>query len=88
MKRHSSALIEIPAAAALSIEIGIGRNEQKSMSANNATIESLAVRFAWVFASAVVLLMVVSLLLAVAGYAGSTFDRASQPKPIPSAGMK
>lgn len=58
------------------------------MDANNVSLETFTVRFAWAFASAVGLLMVVSLLLAVAGYAGSSFDPASQPEPLPAAVTK
>ena len=38
---------------------------------NNMKLEAFAIRIAWAFASIVVLLVVLSLLLVVAGYAGS-----------------
>jgi hypothetical protein len=38
---------------------------------NNMKLEAFAIRIAWAFASIVVLLVIVSLLLVVAGYAGS-----------------
>ena len=41
---------------------------------NNKKLEALAMRIAWAFGSIVVLLAVLSLLLVVAGYAGSRFS--------------
>ena len=38
---------------------------------NNMKLEAFAIRIAWVFSSIVVLLVVVTFLLVVAGYAGS-----------------
>lgn len=50
------------------------------MRTNNMKLEALAVRIAWGFASTVVILLVVGLLLLVAGLAGSSFAQDSQPK--------
>ena len=53
------------------------------MRTNNMTLkasEKIIVRFAWGFASTVVLLLLVGLLLLVAGLAGSSFAQDSQPK--------
>ena len=86
MKGHSSSVIEFPATVPSSIKVETCGKAQNSMDANN--LETFTVRVAWAFASAVGLLVVVSLLLAVAGYAGSTFDPALQPKALPAAVTK
>ena len=44
------------------------------MGPNNVKLEAFTVKLAWAFASAVLLMVVVSFLLVVAGYAGSTFS--------------
>ena len=88
MKRHSSAVIEFSAAVPSSIKVETGHKAQNSMDGNNVSLETFTVRFAWAFASAVGLLIVVSLLLAVAGFAGSNFDPALQPKALPAAVTK
>jgi hypothetical protein len=53
---------------------------------NSVKLEAFTVRLVWAFASAVILLMVVSLLLVVAGYAGSAFANDLQPKSASSSG--
>src|SRR5271167_4627737 len=58
--------------------------EKELMHTNNMELETFTVRFAWGFASTVVLLLVVSLLLLVAGLAGSSFAQDSQPKTFSS----
>jgi hypothetical protein len=45
--------------------------DDKLIRTNNMKLEAFAMRMAWAFASIVVLLVIVSLLLVVAGYAGS-----------------
>jgi len=50
------------------------------MRPNSEKLEAFTVGVAWVFASAVVLLLGVSLLLAVASYVGSAFASDLQPK--------
>jgi hypothetical protein len=49
------------------------------MHTNNMKLEIFRVRFAWVFASTVFLLLLVGLLLLVAGFAESSFAQESQP---------
>jgi hypothetical protein len=58
--------------------------EKELMHTNNMTLETFTVRFAWGFASTVVFLLVVGLLLLVAGLAGSSFAQDSQPKTFSS----
>jgi len=59
--------------------------ENKLMRPNGVKLEAFAVvRLAWGFASAVFLLMMVSLLLVVAGYAGSSFASDLQPQTVSS----
>jgi len=54
------------------------------MRTNNMKLETFTVRFAWGFASTVVLLLAVGFLLLVAGLAGSSFAQDSQPKTFSS----
>ncbi len=56
------------------------------MRTNNMKLEALTVRVAWGFASTVLLLLVVGLLLLVAGFAGSSFAQESQPRTFSSPG--
>ena len=56
------------------------------MRTNNMTLEAFTLRLAWGFASIVLLLMVVGLLLLVAGFAGSSFAQDSRPRTFSSAG--
>ena len=56
------------------------------MRTNNMKLETFTVRFAWGFASTVVFLLLVGLLLLVAGLAGSSFAQDSQPKTFSSPG--
>src|ERR1017187_4068373 len=64
--------------------------EKEPMRTNNMTLEAsekIIVRFAWGFASTVLLLLLVGLLLLVAGLAGSSFAQDSpQPRKFPSPG--
>ena len=64
--------------------------EKELMRPNNMTLETsekIIVRFAWGFASTVLLLLLVGLLLLVAGLAGSSFAQDSpQPRKFPSPG--
>jgi len=50
------------------------------MRTNNMKLETFTVRFAWGFASTVLLMLLVGLLLLVAGLAGSSFAQDSQPR--------
>jgi len=51
---------------------------------NNVKLEAFIVKLAWAFVSAVLLLVLVSIVLVVAGYAGSTFAPAAQSKTLPT----
>jgi len=77
--------IELPAMASASVESVTKDMENKLMRPNGVKLEAFAVvRLAWGFASAVFLLMMVSLLLVVAGYAGSSFASDLQPQTVSS----
>ena len=82
MKSQSLVVIELPATASSSMESTTDDMEKKLTRPSSMKLEAFTVRLAWAFASAVLLLMVVSLLLVAAGYAGSTFDL--QPKTVSS----
>ena len=61
---------------------------RKFMRPNSEKLEAITVRVAWTFASAVLVLLAVSLLLAVAGYVGSAFASDLQPKSVSSSAGK
>ena len=52
------------------------------MGPNNVKLAVFAVKLAWAFASAILVLVVVSFLLVVAGYAGSILSPDLQPKTV------
>lgn len=81
MKSQPSTVIELPAIASCSVENMTGDTENL-IGPNNVKLEAFTVKLAWAFASAVLLLVVVSFLLVVAGYAGSIFAPDVQPKTI------
>jgi hypothetical protein len=83
MKSHF-AVIELSATAAASVQNAIVSPEGNLLRPNSVKLEAFTVRLAWAFASAVLLLTVVSLLLVVAGYAGSAFTPDLQPKSVSS----
>src|SRR5712671_1819556 len=56
------------------------------MRTNNIKLEAFEVRVAWVFASSILLLLLVSLFLLLVGFAGSSFAQESQPKTFSSPG--
>lgn len=56
------------------------------MRTDNMKLEAFTVRVAWGFASTVLLLLVVGLLLLAAGFAGSSFAQGSQPRTFSSPG--
>jgi hypothetical protein len=60
--------------------------EEELMRTNNMKLEAFTVRVAWEFASTVLLLLVVGVLLLVAGLAGSSFAQESRPRTFSSAG--
>ena len=84
MKSKSLAVIELAATASSSLENATDDMERKLMRPNNVKLEAFTLRLAWGFASTVLLLMVVSLLLVVAGYSGSIFAPDLQPKTLSS----
>ena len=83
MKSHF-AVIELSATAASSWQNAMVNPEKKLMRPNSVKLEAFTVRLAWAFASALLLLTAVSLLLVVAGYAGSAFTSDLQPKSVSS----
>ncbi|MCU1300186.1 MAG: putative exported protein [Candidatus Sulfotelmatobacter sp.] len=50
----------------------------------NMKLEAFEARLAWIFASAIALLLLVAVLLIMVGFAGSSFAQSSQPSPQPS----
>src|SRR5712671_6029048 len=56
------------------------------MRTNNIELETLEVKVAWVFASSILLMLLVSLFLLLVGFAGSSFAQESQPKTFSSPG--
>jgi len=54
------------------------------MRPNSVKLEAFAVRLAWGFGSAVLLLIVLSIMLVVAGYAGSIFTPDLEPQTLSS----
>ena len=58
--------------------------EQNLMRPNNVKLEAFTVRLAWGFVSTVLLLVVMSLLMVVAGYAGSIFAPDLEPRTVSS----
>ena len=71
MSSKSFAANQLSVTAHASVQIPDNGSDKKLIHTNNMKLEAFAMRIAWVFASIVVLLVVVSFLLAVAGYAGS-----------------
>jgi len=80
MKVQTYAVIELPAIALSFAENATDDMEKKPRRPNSVKLEAFTLRLAWTFASAVLLLMVVSLLLVVAGCAGSIFAPDVRPK--------
>jgi hypothetical protein len=60
--------------------------EDELMRTNNRKLEAFTVSVAWGFASSVLLLLLVGLLLLVAGFAGWSFAQGSQPRTFSSPG--
>jgi hypothetical protein len=56
--------------------------EKNLMRPNSVQLEAFTVRLAWGFVSVVLLLLVVTVLMVVAGYAGSRFPSDSQPQSV------
>ena len=83
MKSHSVAVFRPSATASFPPE-ETPDVEKILMRPNNVKLEAFPVRVAWGFASAVLLLIVLSLMLVVAGYAGSIFAPDLEPKTLSS----
>jgi hypothetical protein len=81
MRSHSVAVTRQPATASFPPE-ETPDVEKILLRPNNVMLEAFTVRLAWGFASAVLLLIALSLMLVVAGYAGSMF--APEPKTLSS----
>jgi len=73
MKSRSFTLSELPAAGFVSVKNLTDDTKKVHSYPNNAKLETITVRVAGGFVFVVLLMTVVSLLLVVAGYAGSAF---------------
>jgi hypothetical protein len=62
---------QISETAYASVRVPDNGSDNELLRTNNMKLEAFAMGIAWAFASIVVLLVIVSLLLVVAGYAGS-----------------
>ena len=71
MSSKSFAANQPTVTAYASVQVPDIGSDNELIRTNNMTIEAFAMRIAWAFASIVVLLVIVSLLLVVTGYAGS-----------------
>jgi len=80
MKSKSFPVIELPAIASSSGSNATDDVERKLMRPDSLNLEAFTVGLPWAFACAVCLLIVLSVLLVAAGYAGSTFSSDLQPK--------
>jgi len=72
MSPKSFAVNQLPETACASLRVPDNNSDNELLRTNNVKFEAFAMRIALAFASIVVLLVVVSLLLVVAGYAGSS----------------
>jgi len=71
MSSKSVAANQLSKTAYASMRVPDNGSDRELIHTNNVKLEAFAMRIAWAFASIVVLLVIVSFLLAVAGYAGS-----------------
>jgi hypothetical protein len=71
MGSKSFAVNQLSETAYASVRVLDNASDNELIRTNNMKLEAFAMRFAWAFVSIVVLLVIVSLLLVVAGYAGS-----------------
>jgi hypothetical protein len=71
MSSKSFAVNQISETAYASVPVSDNGSDNELLRTNNMKLEAFAMGIAWAFASIVVLLVIVSLLLVVAGYAGS-----------------
>lgn len=72
MKSQPSAVLERAGNASQSVE-RVAHDVETLTRPNNIKLDAFIVKLAWAFASAVLVLVVVGLVLVVAGYAGSIF---------------
>ena len=72
MGSKSFAVNQLSETACASVRVPDNASDNELVRTNNVKFEAFAMRIALAFASIVVLLVVVSLLLVVAGYAGSS----------------
>ena len=72
MSPKSFAVNQLSGTAFASVRVPDNNSDNELLRTNNVKFEAFAMRIAWAFASIVVLLVLVSLLLVVAGYAGSS----------------
>jgi hypothetical protein len=72
MSPKSFAANQLSGTACASVRVPDNNSDNELIHTNNVKFEAFAMRIALAFASIVVLLVVVSLLLVVAGYAGSS----------------
>jgi hypothetical protein len=71
MSSKSFAVNQLSETAYGSVRVPDNGSDNELIRTNDMKLEAFAIRIAWAFASVVVLLVIVSLLLVVAGYAGS-----------------
>jgi hypothetical protein len=71
MSSKSLAVNQLSETAYTSVRVPDNGLDNELILTNNMKLEAFAMRIAWAFASVVAVLMIVSLLLVVAGYAGS-----------------
>jgi hypothetical protein len=71
MSSKSFAANQLSETAYASMRVPDNGSDRELIHTNNVKLEAFAIRIAWAFVSIVVLLVIVSFLLAVAGYAGS-----------------
>jgi hypothetical protein len=71
MSSKSFAVNQLSETAYASVRVPDNGSDNELLRTNNMKLEAFAMGIAWAFASIVVLLVIVSLLLVVAGYAGS-----------------
>jgi hypothetical protein len=88
MPSQSFAVIDVPETVSSSLENATDNTPRESRRPNSEKLEGFTVKLAWAFASAFLLLLLVSLLLAVAGYVGSAFASDLQPKSVSSSAGK
>jgi hypothetical protein len=71
MSSKSFAVNQLSETAYASVRVPGNGSDKKLIRTNNMKLEAFAIKIAWAFASIVVLVVTMSLLLVVAGFAGS-----------------